>query len=97
MLLMRTRKSVPARVLVQLYTALAFRGPMLVSEVKQGIAELLELNGFKSIRDAVGTTSAGWIASVPQSTEVQTRSKAGIIPSAKRRRLSREPWPLSST
>jgi dihydroorotate dehydrogenase len=41
--------------LVQLYTALVFAGPILVSEIKKGLASLLGANGFSSIAAAVGT------------------------------------------
>jgi dihydroorotate dehydrogenase len=46
--------------LVQLYTALAFRGPMLVSEIKWELVELLRANGFSSVRQAVGSRSIVW-------------------------------------
>lgn len=48
--------------LVQLYTALAFQGPMLVSRIKWGLAGLLEQNGFLSIQDAVGSRNAAWVS-----------------------------------
>jgi dihydroorotate dehydrogenase len=48
--------------LVQIYTALAFRGPMLVSEIKWGLVELLTANGFSSVQQAVGARSAAWIS-----------------------------------
>ena len=41
--------------LVQLYTALVFAGPILVSEIKRGLVSLLGVNGFSSIAAAVGT------------------------------------------
>jgi len=41
--------------LVQLYTALVFVGPILVSEIKRGLVSLLGENGFSSIAAAVGT------------------------------------------
>ena len=41
--------------LVQLYTALVFAGPILVSEIKRGLVSLLGENGFSSIAAAVGT------------------------------------------
>jgi dihydroorotate dehydrogenase len=43
--------------LVQLYTALVFAGPILVSEIKRGLASLLGVNGFSSIAAAVGTVA----------------------------------------
>ena len=43
--------------LVQLYTALVFAGPRLVTGSKQGLAELLRRDGFASIADAVGAAN----------------------------------------
>ena len=40
--------------LVQLYTALVYRGPRLVGEITQGFARLLEADGFTSLAEAVG-------------------------------------------
>ena len=40
--------------LVQLYTALVYRGPRLVREITQGLARLLAADGFASLADAVG-------------------------------------------
>ena len=40
--------------LIQLYTALVFRGPSLVGEITQGLARLLATDGFDSLADAVG-------------------------------------------
>jgi dihydroorotate dehydrogenase len=40
--------------LVQLYTALVFQGPRLISTIKQDLTRLLEKNGFRSVIDAVG-------------------------------------------
>ena len=42
--------------LVQLYTALVFAGPPLVSQIKKGIADSLTADGFTSIAEAVGTS-----------------------------------------
>ena len=44
--------------LVQLYTALVFRGPALLHEIKSGLAELLRRDGFGSVADAVGADHA---------------------------------------
>jgi len=41
--------------LVQLYTALVFAGPRLVTEIKKGLAELLHAEGYTSVAEAVGT------------------------------------------
>jgi dihydroorotate dehydrogenase len=40
--------------LVQLYSALVFQGPALVTRVKRELAALLRRDGFASVRDAVG-------------------------------------------
>jgi dihydroorotate dehydrogenase len=40
--------------LVQLYTALVFAGPVLVAEIKSGLAALLRNDGFGSVTEAVG-------------------------------------------
>jgi dihydroorotate dehydrogenase len=40
--------------LVQLYTALVFAGPDLVTEIKMGLADLLRAESFTSISEAVG-------------------------------------------
>ena len=40
--------------LIQLYTALVYRGPRLVGEITQGLARLLAADGFASLADAVG-------------------------------------------
>jgi dihydroorotate dehydrogenase len=40
--------------LVQLYSALVYEGPMLARRINQGLARLLERDGFSSITDAIG-------------------------------------------
>lgn len=40
--------------LVQLYSALVFRGPGLVGEIKRDLAARLKADGFQSVADAVG-------------------------------------------
>ena len=40
--------------LIQLYTALVYRGPRLVGEITRGLARLLVADGFTSLADAVG-------------------------------------------
>ena len=40
--------------LIQLYTALVYRGPRLVGEITQGLARPLAADGFASLSDAVG-------------------------------------------
>ena len=53
--------------LVQLYTALVFDGPTLVTRIKTGLAELLLQHGFTSICQAVGSAHglAGPAAAIP--------------------------------
>ena len=41
--------------LVQLYTALVYRGPHVAREINEGLIELLERDGFDDVEDAVGT------------------------------------------
>ena len=41
--------------LVQLYTALIYRGPGLVKEIRRGLVDLLERDGFARLGEAVGT------------------------------------------
>lgn len=40
--------------LIQIYTALIYRGPQLVAEIVNGLARLLKSDGFSSISEAVG-------------------------------------------
>ncbi|CAE1292945.1 DHODH [Acanthosepion pharaonis] len=40
--------------LVELYTALAYQGPVVVNKIKRELAELLEADGYTSVADAVG-------------------------------------------
>jgi dihydroorotate dehydrogenase len=51
--------------LVQLYTALVFAGPDLVSRIKTGLAALLLGDGFTSIAEAVGTANDAWALKPP--------------------------------
>jgi len=51
--------------LVQLYTALVFRGPDLVGQIKSGLACLLRRDGFVSITEAVGTAHDAWAPKPP--------------------------------
>jgi dihydroorotate dehydrogenase len=44
--------------LVQLYTALVFAGPVLLGQIKAGLAERLRRDGFASVADAVGADHA---------------------------------------
>jgi dihydroorotate dehydrogenase (fumarate)/dihydroorotate dehydrogenase len=45
--------------LVQLYTALVYRGPALVVRINEGLARLLARDGLRSIAEAVGTADGG--------------------------------------
>lgn len=40
--------------LVQLYTALAFEGPGLISRIKRDLAAALRRDGFNAVSEAVG-------------------------------------------
>jgi dihydroorotate dehydrogenase len=44
--------------LVQLYTALVFAGPSLVTRIKEGLAELLRADGFTCVAEAAGARAA---------------------------------------
>jgi dihydroorotate dehydrogenase len=46
---------------VQLYTALAYGGLSLVTDIAHGLDRLLARDGFASVRDAVGTGRADWL------------------------------------
>lgn len=48
------RKIRAGATLVQIYTGLVYRGPGLVRDIKRGLVDLLEQDGFSSIADAVG-------------------------------------------
>ena len=41
--------------LLQLYTGLVYEGPSIVYNIKHGLMELLEADGFTSLQSAVGT------------------------------------------
>ena len=43
--------------LVQIYTALVYKGPRLVKSIKNGLHKLVTKHGFSSIKDAVGVGS----------------------------------------
>jgi dihydroorotate dehydrogenase len=43
--------------LVQVYTALVFGGPRLVTDIKAGLAEVLRAAGFSSVAEAVGSAA----------------------------------------
>ncbi len=42
---------------LQLYTALIYEGPSLIPQILQGLSERLKADGFKHIKDAVGTAA----------------------------------------
>jgi dihydroorotate dehydrogenase len=46
--------------LVQLYTALVYRGPTLLAEIKSGLLNLLRQKNYSVVADAVGTGAADW-------------------------------------
>lgn len=39
---------------VQIYTALVYHGPPVVSKIKSELAELLEKDGYRSVNEAIG-------------------------------------------
>ncbi|SEW25022.1 dihydroorotate oxidase A [Aliiroseovarius sediminilitoris] len=47
--------------IVQLYSALAYKGLSLVEEIALGLDELLERDGFAHVADAVGTGRKDWL------------------------------------
>ena len=78
--------------LIELYTALAFQGPMLVSKIKRGLADLLSANGFASVQAAVGSRSAAWaLAAVPAARATVIVSGRAM---ARQRQSMAEPSPL---
>lgn len=46
---------------VQLYTAIVYKGFSLVPKIAWGLDELLERDGFKSVKEAVGTETGKWL------------------------------------
>lgn len=40
--------------LIQLITGMVFEGPQVISEINQGLVELLKRDGFKNIKEAIG-------------------------------------------
>ncbi|HEV2335327.1 MAG TPA: quinone-dependent dihydroorotate dehydrogenase [Stellaceae bacterium] len=87
--------------LVQVYTALAFNGPMLVSRIKWGLAEILAAKGFSSVQAAVGSRSATWAATSEHGSTrlrgVPDTGQTDIMSATRRHRILPTPWPLSST
>ena len=41
--------------LVQVYTGWVYEGPSLVPQINRGLLKLMDRDGFKNIREAVGT------------------------------------------
>ncbi len=60
--------------LVQLYTALVFNGPRLVTDIKAGLAELLRADGFTCLAEAVGARAAQPHSSVERVGAAEARS-----------------------
>jgi len=46
--------------LVQLYTALVYRGPGLIGQMKRGLLERIHQNSYQRLTDAIGTAAADW-------------------------------------
>jgi len=46
---------------VQLYTALVYGGPSLVTDIANGLDSLLQRDGFANVADAVGTDRDRWL------------------------------------
>ena len=40
--------------LVQVYTGLVYEGPSIAREITEGLSQILETNGLRSLTDAVG-------------------------------------------
>ena len=57
--------------LVELYTALVFRGPPLIGEIKNGLARLVAAGGFSSIVEAVGSATARGLNTTPGGAGLQ--------------------------
>ena len=66
--------------LIQLYTALVYRGPRLVGEITQGLARLLAADGFPSLAEAVGADHRN-----EAGAEEQTRRRSPPLCPAPRR------------
>ena len=60
--------------LVQLYTALVFAGPSLVTRIEEGLAELLRVDGFTCVADAVGARAAHSCSSLERVGAAEARS-----------------------
>lgn len=58
--------------LVQMYTGLVYEGPMVVHDLKQGLAALLKRDGFSSIGDAVGCNYARSASLTPDESTPST-------------------------
>jgi len=43
--------------LIQLITGMIYQGPQVISEINQGLVELLEKDGYDSISEAIGENS----------------------------------------
>lgn len=60
--------------LVQLYTALVFAGPSLVTEIKKGLLELLRRDGFTCVAEAVGAQAVHSRSSLERAGVADARS-----------------------
>ncbi len=47
--------------LLQLYTALVYRGPQLVAEIERGLLRLLDAKRYACLAEAVGSRAADWV------------------------------------
>jgi dihydroorotate dehydrogenase len=46
--------------LVQLYSALVFKGPSLVAEIKRGLLRLIAQKSYPRLADAIGSAAPDW-------------------------------------
>ena len=42
---------------LQIYTGMVYRGPMIVKEIKKDLIKIIKEQGFKSIKEVVGSYS----------------------------------------
>ena len=57
--------------LIQLYTALVFRGPGLLARIERGLLEHLRRDGFTHLADATGTGAADIVAAANAASEAR--------------------------
>ena len=70
--------------LLQLYTALVFRGPAIVREINRGLCRLLERDGFSHLSEAVGADCVSGGRRVPGATGGPGSIGSQTIPAASR-------------